>query len=269
MKQMRFLILRTVVLGILLASAPMANAFYNPSQGRWLNRDPADEQGGANLYSSCGNAQLTRWDLLGLWEVDRHGLPRATARPAAGETIRQLAAKIRLNPDQYRKWLVAEWVTTKPFELDTPLDPCDRFSVPNTAFVDASDYTLGWIRFWMNSYRLRLQSRWRSSGYFVRYSYYSVDKPLILAHFADPDMYAFAYFGHGSSGYLILGNDEKDWILAGRYTAFGLSEMQLIACATDYQWSTWSGNVSREGLLITVGGDFDYFNQDLQVHSGQ
>ncbi len=29
--------------------------FYRPDHGRWLNRDPIEERGGANLYGFCGN----------------------------------------------------------------------------------------------------------------------------------------------------------------------------------------------------------------------
>ncbi|WP_455563182.1 RHS repeat domain-containing protein, partial [Akkermansia massiliensis] len=38
----------------------------NPADGRWINRDPIDEQGGANLYAFSGNAVINKLDLLGL-----------------------------------------------------------------------------------------------------------------------------------------------------------------------------------------------------------
>lgn len=38
----------------------------NPTDGRWINRDPIDEQGGANLYAFSGNAVINKLDLLGL-----------------------------------------------------------------------------------------------------------------------------------------------------------------------------------------------------------
>ena len=40
--------------------------FYSPSQGRFLNRDPIEEQGGLNLYAFVGNDPVNRWDYLGL-----------------------------------------------------------------------------------------------------------------------------------------------------------------------------------------------------------
>ena len=40
--------------------------YLNPTDGRWINRDPIDEQGGANLYAFSGNAVINKLDLLGL-----------------------------------------------------------------------------------------------------------------------------------------------------------------------------------------------------------
>ena len=40
--------------------------YYNPSQGRFVGRDPIEEQGGLNLYGFCGNNGVNRWDYLGM-----------------------------------------------------------------------------------------------------------------------------------------------------------------------------------------------------------
>jgi len=40
--------------------------FYNPTLGRWINRDPIGEAGGINLYGFVGNDGVSRWDILGL-----------------------------------------------------------------------------------------------------------------------------------------------------------------------------------------------------------
>jgi RHS repeat-associated protein len=40
--------------------------FYDPSTGRWINRDPIEEKGGLNLYGFVGNDGVNWWDLLGL-----------------------------------------------------------------------------------------------------------------------------------------------------------------------------------------------------------
>jgi len=40
--------------------------FYNPKDGRWINRDPIAEQGGWNLYAFLGNNPQNKFDALGL-----------------------------------------------------------------------------------------------------------------------------------------------------------------------------------------------------------
>jgi hypothetical protein len=49
-----------------LASLPMmANAYYAPEEGRWLNRDPIGEDGGANVYGFVDNDAVDGVDALG------------------------------------------------------------------------------------------------------------------------------------------------------------------------------------------------------------
>ena len=40
--------------------------YYDPETGRWLNRDPVEEQGGVNLYGFVGNNPVVSVDALGL-----------------------------------------------------------------------------------------------------------------------------------------------------------------------------------------------------------
>ena len=39
--------------------------FLLPSLGRWLNRDPIEEEGGENLYAFCENDAISKYDALG------------------------------------------------------------------------------------------------------------------------------------------------------------------------------------------------------------
>jgi RHS repeat-associated protein len=41
--------------------------FYNPSTGRWLNRDPIEEKGGLNLYAFVHNDPTSKYDSDGRW----------------------------------------------------------------------------------------------------------------------------------------------------------------------------------------------------------
>ena len=49
-----------------IAMHQTAQAFYNPSTGRWLSRDPVGEDGGNNLYGFVKIAPHDEWDWLGL-----------------------------------------------------------------------------------------------------------------------------------------------------------------------------------------------------------
>ena len=39
--------------------------FYSPVLGRWLNRDPIEEEGGENLYACCRNNPVLYYDIQG------------------------------------------------------------------------------------------------------------------------------------------------------------------------------------------------------------
>lgn len=39
--------------------------YYNPVDGRWINRDPIAEEGGRNLYRFVGNSTISEFDILG------------------------------------------------------------------------------------------------------------------------------------------------------------------------------------------------------------
>ena len=46
--------------------------YYNPNLGRWINRDPIEEQGGWNLYTMVNNNSVMRIDQFGLWDLLVH-----------------------------------------------------------------------------------------------------------------------------------------------------------------------------------------------------
>jgi hypothetical protein len=52
--------------------APGAYAFYNPSVGGWLSRDPIGERGGKNLYEFALNYPVGRIDGLGHFSLQDH-----------------------------------------------------------------------------------------------------------------------------------------------------------------------------------------------------
>lgn len=48
------------------STAISGQRYYNPTWGRFINRDPAGESGGVNLYGFCGNDAINGYDVLGL-----------------------------------------------------------------------------------------------------------------------------------------------------------------------------------------------------------
>lgn len=63
MKTNRVMLL-LALLAVLLVQT--AQAFYNPSTGRWLSRDPIAEMGGNNLHGMLSNDALNNVDVLGM-----------------------------------------------------------------------------------------------------------------------------------------------------------------------------------------------------------
>jgi hypothetical protein len=50
---------------LLIALSNLAHAFYDPGQGRWVSRDPIEENGGMNMYGFVGNNAVIAVDRLG------------------------------------------------------------------------------------------------------------------------------------------------------------------------------------------------------------
>ena len=66
MKKATFQYLKGLVLASLLFVSYTATAFYDPHIGRWLSRDPIEEQGGKNPYGFVNNQPIESIDQMGL-----------------------------------------------------------------------------------------------------------------------------------------------------------------------------------------------------------
>lgn len=58
------------VLLLLAAFTNLANAFFDPSAGRWVSRDPIAEKGGVNLYGFVANNGNNSIDSLGMYKLN-------------------------------------------------------------------------------------------------------------------------------------------------------------------------------------------------------
>ena len=69
---------------------------YLPRLGRWLNRDPIEEEGGKNLYAMCSNDTINRIDILGREGVGADWLE--TQKKFARATSESMRARLILLP---------------------------------------------------------------------------------------------------------------------------------------------------------------------------
>jgi len=82
--------------------------WYDLAAGRWISPDPI--QADINLYRYCANDPLRNRDPSGLeWEVERDSSERraVACNSDPKDTVADLAAKIRLNADEWKRWLEA------------------------------------------------------------------------------------------------------------------------------------------------------------------
>jgi hypothetical protein len=100
-----------------------------PELTRWLNRDPIEEWGGANLYAFIGNEPVNSIDLLGAIRV-----PGLT--PLARRLWREVMSRV-LQP---RGWNVAAFLLNHSLQ-DSPTDlHFDQHHFVSMAIVDSAEY---------------------------------------------------------------------------------------------------------------------------------
>ena len=117
--------------------------YYSPELGRWIKRDPIEEEGGVNLYGYVANSPIDRFDYLGMaWNISRTGKAWAIAMRSSldKDNIERLASLVCLDDNEAIKWLrnVNGTVVT---ENDLKQGRC--FKVPNTIAVYTSKPKVG------------------------------------------------------------------------------------------------------------------------------
>ena len=209
--------------------------YYNPSTGRWLSRDPIEEQGGLNLYGFTSNDGLNRSDMLGMWEILRSSQSRlADAIPDDGDTVRSLAAQIHLSTTGWRVWLGGAG-TMPNMDLDTPLGPCLSFTVPNTIYIDLGAPLEGESYHWayhlfdffnLNRRAAQFEARFMgfAAPYFGLHTEIKMDATGsdIWKHLHSTDIYGYIFAGHGAnvpvSVLTIYTSSRRGWACAGSKT---------------------------------------------------
>ena len=99
----------------------------NPHDGRWISRDPIEEEGGWNLFAFAGNSPFLRVDALGLWKKEAGSETIWSAEK--NDTLESLAVNEGRNKGDY----VCIWPTegTKDHGYPKKIKPCDKYDVSN------------------------------------------------------------------------------------------------------------------------------------------
>jgi hypothetical protein len=155
-------------------SAVPCRAFYNPSTGRWLSRDPIAEEGGENVYTFAGNNPCDHTDIVGLvvgtvsvvqWQPyvqdsllnqKRGWQAQLEWRPPKGECMCGICSKvvwIQEVSDNHGRWK-KDWDENDAAKLDMAVDAWDcskrstsarLFDIPDQhgrlAFLFTTPYT--------------------------------------------------------------------------------------------------------------------------------
>lgn len=250
--------------------------YYNPSIGRWLSRDPIEEDGGANIYGFIENSPANLIDPLGLaWLILRNSHERASVYPHKGDTVSDLAKLISFDDKDFTEWLKPK-VGKLPSTASEPLGGCEVFTIPNTIFVDLGNYStmddwFGAIGEWRSKIAKDI-GKWESQLFKVVKTDPS-NANSAASHLSSSDIYGFVYAGHGSGGgQLKFSNGEKDFLQAHRITTYGIAFLTAYGCGTameapyagkmfdrmGYRYSDWEKNVSTlgtyTGVRATVNG---------------
>ncbi len=112
------------------------NGFGSPPNALNIN--------GTDTYQFVGSDPVGAVDASGdRWRIARDGKARATVAGQKGDTVASLLATkdnhgnfILLSQSEYRLWLKPEGGDSLPTTATTPLNCDEKFSVPNTAYVD-------------------------------------------------------------------------------------------------------------------------------------
>jgi hypothetical protein len=180
-----------------------------------------------------------------------------------GDTVEGLAQQLRLNATEYPLWLHDD--QDKRGMPDSATRPLAKrlFSVPNKAFVDvgvlgpANVASLGA----MYMATIIQEHIYTSAGFrVIRQTQVRGDK--IVDDMHDPDLYVFAYYGHGDKSHKgdLLPNPAfqsgqgQYWVTADKYASYHIAELRLIGCYTHSAAAKWRANVSKDGELRTIDG---------------
>jgi RHS repeat-associated protein len=245
--------------------------YFDTSPGRWLSRDPSEEDGGNNLYDFVGNDGINGCDELGLWLIHRNpDNDRAVVYAEKGDTVDGLAQKIGLDDSDFQVWLKPEGNGKLPATA-TEVVPSCQYTIPNTYYIEFGEYIHWWdwafgpISLWRNTLQ-DMKTMLVKDGYKVVLTSPS-DASVASAHLNSLNIIGFAYCGHGGGAGNLIFNDKNgpgSTLAAGRQTKYGIAQLIAFGCDTatktpsrfqqmqHYSYSPWEKSVAIRGTFYGV-----------------
>ena len=255
------------------------NRDYSPSLGRWMEQDPAQFINGANTYQFVNSSPEANVDAQGTkWTIKRDGKASALVTGQKGDTVASLLATkdnhgnlILLDASQYKKWLRPVGGSRLPATATSPLKCGEKFTIPNTAYVDleVTLRTATTLYPTLVGIALAWRVEWSGEGLDVRVPGL-VGGAALRSELSSPDVYKFGFIGHGDvmgRGNLIPGSANSHEVFPGTYTEFGIASLRLYACYSAWPAKkgplvpspveAWDSNVSKRGWLTGWSGEFN------------
>ena len=184
--------------------------YYSTNLGRWINRDPIEENDGLNIYIFVSNDPLDRIDYLGLWK--RVSATGHIWIAESGDTLSSLAMKAEYG-GKWQNWpCIWPEAGTKDHGYPNTIRVCDKYDASNLATP-----ALG-----ATSLDIRMESS-----------------------FNNPSFIQFPYYSTSNAAYQAVRNASKE----GR-SPISLLRVDGHSCSTcNYTHGTGQGSFNRAGLV--------------------
>ena len=218
--------------------------YYNPGTGRWLSRDPDDEEGGLNLHAFVENDAVSSTDPLGLWkwkEGKRDGSERATVvAEKCRDPYDDLATMIGLDPSEVKKWL-------KTWKPNDQVKKDEEFTVPNTVYVNRYLPAYNPQNWLFILYASDEGDKLISQGFHVVRSS-SITSEAETAQFKSPDIFGLIHVAHGDPDYHGELQEADLYMLDPTMLRLDhkLGGLKIVQCWGDEK--PWRGLVSPNGV---------------------
>ena len=173
--------------------------YYSPHLGRWIKRDPIEEEGGVNLYNLGENRITLSWDVLGLeWKILRDKQQEwavAQRTSVKNDTIDELALKVSLSKAEVLDWLKNSDLSSV---IQKDLEHKRCFKVPNSFVIATGNGGIaGPI---LDRWAMQIANALERKNIYVKYFHGAVPvkaKDISAAVKSDNNL-GYALLGHGN-----------------------------------------------------------------------